>query len=180
MKKTNRVTAAFGAVILVCTIGVGALSALAAGGDEDDPLVTLSYLTEVVTPELLDKVDEQVAANEEALTERLDKAIASYAGQLEESMGQGTVVESASFVVVPLNAGETLFPEAGSELLLRSGQASVTTGLSPALLNGTDGSVLEVNGTLTANHLYVVPLESAAITASASCVLLVRGDYTIS
>ena len=43
------------AIILAGALTVGALgavAALAAQGDKDDPLVTLSYLQKVVTPEL--------------------------------------------------------------------------------------------------------------------------------
>lgn len=178
MKKPDRVTAVFGAIVLSVVVLVGAFSAFAAGGDQTDPLVTLSYLTQVVTPALQDKVDEQVAANEKALTDRLNEAIDEYSKQMEQALSQGTG-KSTAYASVSLAAGQTLYPTAGSELLLRSGGAAVSAGTSPVLLDATAGSSLEIGGSLAANHLYVAPLDGAGITAASACVFLVRGTYTI-
>ena len=178
MKRPDRFAAAFGAIVLTAVLVVGAFSASAAGGDQNDPLITLSYLTQVVTPELLEKVDEQVKANEQALTDKLDAAIDDYSRQMEQMLAQGTG-ESASFVPVSLSAGQTLLPAAGSELLLRSGEAKVSAGTSPVLLDATAGSSLEIGGALQTNHLYVAPLDGAGIFASSAAVFLVRGAYTV-
>ena len=51
---------------------------LAAGGDESDPLVTLSYLTQTVTPNILKQVDEQAAKRQSELLAQLNTAIADY------------------------------------------------------------------------------------------------------
>lgn len=178
MKRPDRITAAFGAIVLTAVVVVGAFSASAAGGDETDPLVTLSYLTQVVTPELLKKVDEQVAANEQALTDKLNAAIDEYSKKLEQTPSQETGA-GAVYAAVTLSAGQTLYPAAGSELLLRSGEAKVSAGADPILLDATAGSSLSVGGSLTANHLYVAPLDGAGIAASSACVFLVCGAYTI-
>lgn len=178
MKKPDRITAVFGAIVLTAVVAVGAFSASAAGGDQSDPLVTLSYLTQVVTPKLMEKVDEQVAANEKTLTDKLNTAIDDYSKQMEQALGQGTG-ESASYVTVSLSAGQTLYPAAGSELLLRSGGAKVSAGTSPVLLDATAGSSLEIGGALKTNHLYVAPLDGVKLTASSAAVFLVRGAYTV-
>ena len=178
MKRPDRITAIFGAIVLTAVLIVGAFSASAAGGDKDDPLVTLSYLTQVVTPELLEKVDEQVKANEQELTDKLDAAIDDYVRQMEQALGQGTGT-SASYVPVSLAAGQTLRPAAGSELLLRSGEVKVTAGTSPVLLDATAGNSLGVGGSPTVNHLYVAPLDGVQLSASSAAVLLVRGAYSI-
>lgn len=178
MKRPDRITAVFGAIVLAAVVVVGGFSASATGGDQSDPLVTLSYLTQVVTPELMEKVEEQVAANEQALAEKLDGAINDYSEQMEQVLSQGTG-ESSAYIVVSLPAGRTLQPEAGSELLLRSGGAQVSFGTAPVLLDATAGSSLEVGGALKTNHLYVAPLSSVGVTASADAVFLVRGTYSI-
>lgn len=177
--KKDRITAAFAAIVLVCVMVVGAFSASAAGGDQQDPLITLSYLTQVVKPELLEKVDEQVAANEKALTEKIDAAIDNYSKEMEQALTQGGV-ESSAFKGVWLEAGQTLKPAAGSEILLRMGGAKVSAGTSPVLLDSTTGGSLEIGGAVQMNHLYVAPLEAAGITADASGALfLVRGTFTV-
>lgn len=178
MKKPDRITAAFGAIVLACVLVVGAFSVSASGGDQQDPLITLSYLTQVVTPELLKKVDEQVAANEQALTDKINTAIDTYSAEMEQALKQSGV-QSSAFATVSLSTGQTLLPQAGSEVLLRSGSAAVSAGAAPILLDATAGTSLEIGGALSANHLYVVPLESAGITAASDSVLLVRGAYTV-
>lgn len=178
MKKMNRITVGFGAIVLVCIVVVGGFSASATGGDQSDPLITLSYLTQVVKPELMEKVDEQVAANEQALTDKLDAAIDDYSEQMKQVLSQGTG-ESSAFTIVSLAAGQTIMPEAGGELLLRSGNAKVISGSSPVMLDSTAGSSLENGGAMKTNHLYVVPLAGAGITASSACVLMVRGMYAV-
>lgn len=177
MKRPDRITAIFGAIVLTAVVVVGAFSASAAGGDQNDPLVTLSYLTQVVTPELLEKVDEQVEANEQALSDKLDAAIDEYSKKMEQALAQGS--GSASYIPVSLSAGQTLSPAAGSELLLRSGGATVSAGTSPVLLDATAGSSLEIGGSLTANHLYVAALDGVKLSVSSAAVFLVRGPYTI-
>lgn len=178
MKRPDRITAIFGAVVLASVVVVSAFSVSAEGGDKKDPLITLSYLTQVVTPQLEEMVDEQVEANEEALNEKLNDAIDDYVEQMEEALAE-SAGESSSYTFVTLTAGQTLAPEAGSELLLRSGSVNVSSGSSPVLIDATAGSNLEVGGGMRTNHLYVAPLEGAAVVASVDSVLMVRGAYTI-
>ena len=177
-KRPDRIAAAFGAIVLASVTLVGAFSASATGGEQTDPLITLGYLTQVVTPELMAKVDEQVAANEQALLDKVDAAIEGYASEMEQALG-GSVGGSAAYVAVTLTAENLFCPEAGSEVLLRSGTAKVAAGTAPVLLNATSGAAVSIGGALQANHLYVVPLEGAVISASTDCTLLVRGNYTV-
>ncbi len=178
MKKTNRSAVAFGALVLACVCLVGGYTALATGGDQSDPLVTLSYLTKVVTPQLTEKVNQQVAANEQALTQKLDQAITNYSNEMKQILSQGTG-ESASFSVVAVNNGQNINILPGSEVLLRTGKVKIAAGASPALLNATDGKTLEQGKNITANNLYVVPLEGVVLTAIADSVLMIRGQFVV-
>lgn len=178
MKQMNRATVAFGAVVLAAVCVVGGISAAATGGDQEDPLVTLSYLTQVFTSEIMDEVDKQVAASEKDLTDRLDQAIEEYSAQMEQALGESGG-ESASFAVVTVPAGRAVTPAAGGEVLLRSGSASAVSGTDPILIDSTAGSIVSVNGALAANHLYVCPLEGAWIYCTSECTFLIRGSYTL-
>jgi hypothetical protein len=175
MKKPDRITAAFGALVLACVVLIGAYSALAAGGDQTDPLVTLSYLTQVVTPQLLEKVDQQVAANEKTLTDQVNTAIDGYTQQVEQALAQSGGGRG-SYVSVSLSAGQTLSPAAGCEILLCSGAVKLSAG---TLLDTTAGSSLSAGGSLGANHLYVATQAGAGVAASSGSALLVRGGYTV-
>lgn len=178
MKKTNRITIGFGALVLMCVVAVAGISAAAAGGDQTDPLITLSYLTQVFKPEVMAQVDEQVAANEETLRADLDAAIDEYSRQMEQALNQGGA-SSSSYSSVSCAAGQVLMPQAGGEIVLCSGSAKVSSGSTAALLDTTAGSTLNPGGALKSSHLYVVSESGIGIAASADCVLLVRGDYLL-
>ena len=180
MKRSNRITAIVGVLILVSVTLVGAFSVSATGGDQADPLITLSYLTQVVKPELLGKVDEQVKANEQALLGKVDTAIADYTKKMEEALG-GTNGEGAVYTVIQLSKGELLYPVTGGEILLRSGSASVLSASIPApvLHDATSGAAMGIGGALQLNHLYVIPVEGTVIAATTDCTLLVRGEYVV-
>lgn len=178
MKRPNRASAVFGAIILVSVALVGAFSASATSGDQTDPLITLSYLTQVIKPELLSKVDEQVAANEQELLSKVDSAIDGYSKEMEEALG-GASGDGAVYAAVTLSKDELLCPGAGVEILLRTGTATVLAGSVPVVLDATSGSTVGIGGAIQANHLYVVPLEGAVISATTDCTLLVRGEYVV-
>ena len=150
--------------ILLAAAGLTAFGALAAGGagSRGDPLVTLSYLTDTFTAQIMDKVDAALAQRNEQL--------------LRELGGSGGAVSGAasSYTAVTLSAGQTLYGEAGCEVLLRSGSASCSAGLTDATAGGTlsGGSALE------ANHLYLMP-ESCGISAAGGATLLVRGTCAV-
>ena len=137
---------------------------LAAGGDESDPLVTLSYLTQTVTPNILKQVDEQAAKRQSELLAQLNTAIADYKMAVEGGGASGGT--SASYSVVTLTSGQTLALGVGCEVMLRVGTATL------AANNG---------GALTANHLYMATIADRTVQATAATVkLLVRGEYTVS
>ena len=178
MKRSNRIAAVVGVLILVSVTLVGAFSVSATGGDQADPLITLSYLTQVVKPELLGKVDEQVKANEQALLGKVDSAIGDYTKEMEAALG-GTGGDGAVYTVVTLSKDELLCPGVGAEILLRTGTATVSAGSAPVMLDATSGVTVGIGGALQVSHLYVVPLEGAVISTTSDCVLLVRGEYVI-
>ena len=178
MKRSNRIAAVVGVLILVSVTLVGAFSVSATGGEQTDPLITLSYLTQVVKPELLGKVDEQVKANEQELLGNVNAAIAGYTEDMEAAIG-GTGGDKAVYTAVTLSKDQLLCPNGGVEILLRTGTATVSAGSTPVMLDATSGVTVGIGGALQANHLYVVPLEGAVILATTDCTLLVRGEYVV-
>ena len=80
-------------------------AALAAGGDENDPLVTLSYLEETVLPHILGRVEDSADKRQAELEKDFSAQISQYkkeAAELAQTTGGG---ESASYALVTLNAG---------------------------------------------------------------------------
>ena len=166
---------AAGALMIAALVGV----ALAAGqqGSQSDPLVTLSYLTEKASADLLAQVDARIAQKESELTAQLNKVVDSYVQGGGTSSG-GTA--DSSFVVVTLRQGQRLNPAAGCEILFRDGTASCVAGSAPGLVDMTDGSTLSNGGALVPNHLYLATTDGRGVQSSGEVTLLVRGGYTTS
>ena len=121
---------------------------LAAGGDESDPLVTLSYLTQTVTPNILKQVDEQAAKRQSELLAQLNTAIADYKMAVEGGGASGGT--SASYSVVTLTSGQTLALGVGCEVMLRVGTATLAANTDPGLIDVSTGGTLNNGGALTA------------------------------
>lgn len=121
-------------------------------GSQDDPLITRSYLDDVLKPEL-----------EGELQTKLDAA----AAELQRSA-------SGEFSRVELSVGQTLRCAAGSELLPVSGAVSALNGLTDT----TEGAAVASGTALSANHLYLAAEESGAAAAGAA-VVLVSGSWHV-
>ena len=167
MKKMDkRWTVRLGALALsAALLGTGA--ALATGGDQTDPLVTLSYLNQTAIPQIVKQVEEKTALKQKELQEAFTAQIS-----------QGGTASGASYTLVSLSSGQTMSLGVGCEVLLRVGSASVQADSSPALIDLSSGATVNAGAALTKNHLYMATIEGRTLTASAPDVkLLVRGSY---
>jgi len=148
---------------LIIAAGIGAYAA-SNYGSSSDPLVTLSYLKDKLTPELMNQFDQ-----------KLDVAVS----ELEALIGSGYTADT--YKVVTLNKGQAIKGSVGCEILLRIGSAKVSAASSPGLVDLTSGGTLNNGSSLTANHLYLVTIEGNGVTATESSTrVLVRGSYVIS
>ncbi|MBP3654477.1 MAG: hypothetical protein J6J04_03480 [Oscillospiraceae bacterium] len=147
--------------VLFCLIltAFGGITAYAATtlGSEEDPLITLSYLNEVLRPELEAKTTETANAAVEELEAQID---AEYSG---------------AFQAVSVAAGKNMTCEAGCEVLVRSGDVRV----SGAVLDLTTGETVTENTGLYAHHLYMTAEDDAIFTAVTETALMVRGEYVL-
>ena len=153
----------------VCLCG----AALAAGG-EKDPLITLSYLTQTATPEILSQVEKKTEEYQTKLLEQFNAAIDRYKGE------QGGKSEGAEYVVVTLSKGQKLQLGLGCEVMLRVGSATLSAAEMSGLVDSTSGATLGNGGALVANHLYLSTMEGGVVTADGNDTkLMVRGTYTV-
>lgn len=154
-------------ILLAVALVVG-LTVVAVGtyGSEDDPLVTLSYLNDTVTPSIMEDLDSSLDAKSEELS-----------GDFQKLASEST----SGYESVTLKKGETLICSIGTELLLRSGTAVSAGSESPYLIDETGGvSMSATDISLTVNHMYMVTSAGGgAKVSSDEAVLLVRGAYTI-
>lgn len=146
--------------------GAGALAA----GDQSDPLVTLSYLTQTVLPDLVKSTQDKADAKAQELTT-----------QFEQLAGQSGTGGSASYQVVTLSAGQRMDLGLGAEVMLRVGSATAGAAVNPALVDTTTGENLNHGGALVQNHLYMATMTDHYITAGSGTVkVMVRGSFSLS
>ena len=87
MKKPDkRWTIRLGALSLSAVL-LGTGAALAAGGDQSDPLVTLSYLNQTAIPQIVRQVEDKTAARQQ----ELERALADQISQYKQQIGRAHV-----------------------------------------------------------------------------------------
>lgn len=166
MKKNRWFLRAVVLVVLSVMLNATVTVAGAVAGGSDDPLVTLSYLNDTFLGEILNKVDEKIAARNSQIVQ-----------QLGGTMGSST---SSTFTVVTLTSGQVLMGEIGCEVMLRVGAAVCVASSSPGLIDETTAGTLNNGGALAQNHLYMMTIEGRGVKATAATTkLLVRGSYSI-
>lgn len=167
----------------LCALCLTGGAALAAGeGGQNDPLITLSYLTQTVTPSILDQVDQKTVQRQQELTDALNRAIQNYSAQMNAALGTSGAGEqsAATYTVITLTAGQQLQMDIGCEVMLRIGTASCVSPDAPGLIDTTGGSSINSGGALAVNHLYMATIEGRGVTATSAVVkVLVRGGYSI-
>ena len=169
--------------IVVCAaillVSGASIMAFASPGTSTDPLITLSYLTDIFRPQ----VSTEIEKTGQELTERFNARISTLESQLNNSQSgpsTGDPGPADVFTVVTLRRGQSLTCSVGVEIMLRIGSASAF-GTSPALVNTTAGTTLSSGNALVTNNMYLVTIEGNGITATAdSTRVLIRGAYTIS
>lgn len=147
-------------LLLVAVLGAGGVYAAVRYGTQADPLITLSYLTDVKEPELAD-----------AYAVKADAAVE----ELKSTISTDVAAVTGDYVSAELYDGQTLTCKAGTEVLFRSGSAKAAAVLSDV----TDGTELQIGEALVANHLYLTRSDGAAVSASGSASMMLRGDYSI-
>ena len=176
MRMSKKWTALCAALTLTTLCGGAALAAV---GDQNDPLVTKSYLDQTVIPNIVSQVETKAAARQTELQNSFSALIEQYKQEIA-SMGTGGG-SGASYTLVTLTSGQTMALEVGCEVMLRVGTATVTAATSPALIDVSTGGTINNGASLTKNHLYMATIADRTIKPTASTVkLLVRGGYTVS
>ena len=182
MKKNKLRMAA--CVLLVSTVLVAFVAIATEVGSQNDPLVTLSYLNETFLGQIMETVDEKLTTRNEEIHGELALTVDEAKEDILSSMagvgGGATGGTSASFVVVELETGMTLYGEAGCEVMLRGGSAEcVSKSGDIGMVDGTDGATLGNGALLAENHLYMMVTARGVRAVAGNVTLLVRGRYII-
>ena len=194
------------AAVLIAVTLVGYLSVSADYGDSNDPLVSLSYINQVVLPQANTTIqnafnstkaefDQTMAArvaeargiitellqdynSPESVDQALLDEVSVKLAALLESAGSNTQSKD-TWKVVRINAGQTLKGQVGCQMLLRFGDVVVVAETEPGLINLTSSNELRTGAALAKNNLYMVTIKNNGIKATANATLLVCGEYTV-
>ena len=185
--------------MMVAALMITGLGAIAAEyGSQSDPLVTLSYIEQVLLPKAKEDVDDMVQdaledyedeLNDQSKTveKYIDKKLRSFAsGDVDEALVEEiaqiiaqqmdtTVPSNAPWAVVEVPAGYRVVCQTGVQVIVRSGQVSC----SGNLLDLSNGEVLAGGGSLIPNHLYAADGAGNALYSAQGCTVLISGGYTI-
>lgn len=133
-------------VVMIAVFGLTIVAAAASAdpGSEKDPLVTKSY------------VDNLIA-------------------QIKGSGGT-----SNSYTAIQLTAGQKLIGNEGTEIILRSGEATAIDNGANGISDLTGGKDLMTGNGINPNHLLLVPRsDGRGIAATTDIWVMVRGSYNI-
>lgn len=181
MIKKNRILVFLGVILAIAFVSGVSIMAATNYGSSSDPLVTLSYLTNKLSPEILDDMDSMISSAESDFSASLNNQINTFKTAIDSKLSGSTVTATTdTFSVVTLSKGQTVTCAVGAEIMLRIGTASGSGSSSPSLIDITSGSSLSSGSALTTNHMYMVTIAGNGVKATSSTVkILIRGNYTV-
>lgn len=145
------------ATIILC-LALCFSAVLAEPGGNDDPLISKSYIENVLMPSIKQYVESRIA-------------------EVNSGSGTGT---AETFKVVEVKKDQQLICSAGTELILRMGTATIMATEKGGLADTTAGFDLANNVPMPANHLLIVPVaDGRGIKATSSVLVMVKGGYTL-
>ncbi len=137
------------AIVLV-SIVLGGTIVFSEPGSENDPLITLSYFNK--------EIDKLKSYIDSKLT------------------GTDSVENPNKLEVVELESEQSLIGDAGTEIILRGGKATVIAGELGGISDITDGKDLKMGEMIPANHLLIIPRDDGrGAYVVEDAIFLVRG-----
>lgn len=164
------------ALSILLSLALCFVVAVAAGGDADDPLISLSFLEGLFKEEASHEIDL-------ALDESDEKVLLDVQQQLDDLAASSFAAAGQDFAAVAqqitLNERDTLSGPTGLSVTAHAGQIVVNT-LFGTVVDVTAGHEVPSGSLLTVNHRYIVAENSSAefIAASPTAILSYQGNYT--
>lgn len=145
-------------LVAVCLFIAGFAVTYAQPGDENDPVITLSYITDKVIPEIYEYIDSKLSKQESNVT----------------------ISDDAKFAIAEVPAGETVICDDSCEIILRAGKAKVIATEKGGLADTTAGVDLADGCDMPKNHLLIVPVDDGrGLETETDCILMIKGKYSI-
>lgn len=196
MNKRIRIAAVAAAVAVACAVTV-----YAAYDSSKDPLVSVSYLTEVFGPQLKADLDSElhssvntatnqlkseiesaISAAKEELRQELSSKIENDYGETFDAIQEQLDVLSNSYEAVTLKTNNRVTANAACEFVLLSGSATVrASAANSGIIDCTDGVILYDGQNIPLNHKLLVPEngDGRGFLVTGNAQVLIRGGYTV-
>ena len=154
-------------------------------GSKEDPLVSLSYIKDVLMPSTLDDVSKIVEDNTKKYIEKLDDKLDNLDKDFDFVKDDPEFVNKVANLiegqnntsqVVDVKNGDVLTFNAGSEIILRSGTASANDNI----LNLTTGANISSGQSIAINNLHLIAENDISLTITQDAKIIVYGGYTVS
>ena len=198
MKNKRRLTITVGAVLMVCMLATGYAAVAAEYGSDSDPLITKSYLEQVLTPSIINSANNTIqteTSNYQSAMERkilelsqaIDNKIASLAASLAKddefakkvASAGGISNNSGNWEVLEVESGSFLKLGLNTEIIVQRGSATCIESAGTGLTDLSGGSVLCADENLSINHRYIATTKGAGFKAEQTVTVLVDGEYSI-
>ena len=167
------------AIILVCVTLIVSGAAVLAYDSSSDPIVSLSYLTDVFKPQILNELSAEI-------TSKVSEAVGKIAGNAQtpadnqQSSNEQPV--QSGYTVIEMTAGDELYALDACDIMLRAGDAvCIAPDPKQGIADYTDATEILNGAALIKNHMCLIPRgDGRGVRAeSASVYIMVRGNYTI-
>ncbi|MBQ9940934.1 MAG: hypothetical protein IJO74_05300 [Clostridia bacterium] len=176
MKKIHLI---FAVIVIFSAICASVVSSTYAADTSNDPLVTLSYVEEVLAPRLKDELVLYIQKN--YVSSQVPDDTANQDTPTDNN--QPLVPKSDVYEVVHLTKGQVLYALSPTELILRSGKANaVSAFMDQGVCDMTDGGELLNDEPLVRYHYCLIPRGDdgrGIIAVSDEIYIMVRGEYEI-
>ncbi len=157
MKKRRLKFMIVSGLICLCTMFT---VVLAEPGTDDDPLISKSYIENVLMPKIEQYVESKLAGL--------------------SSGGTSEGADADTFKVVEAKEGDEIICSAGAELILRMGKAEIIATEKGGLADTTAGTDLANGTAMPANHLLIVPVaDGRGLKAQTDIIVMIKGGYSI-
>ena len=166
------------ALIVAAALLLGLGVTVFAYDSSEDPIVSLSYLTDIFKPLILRELDNKVDAKVAEAVKNLN--VNPTAQQPETPPAQTT--EPTGYVVVEMTVGDALYASDACDIMLRAGNAvCIAPDANQGIADYTDATEIMNGESLVKNHMCLIPRGDGrgVLATSESVFIMVRGNYTI-
>lgn len=173
--KTKKAKIIFSAFILSAVLSVSAV-VTAVYNSEDDPLITLSYLTNVLVPQIKSEILQSLGSENTTTGNGENNNTPTTGGEVKSPA-------SIAYQVVELTYGKKILAKNSLELILRPGGSAAV--IAPLETQGisdlTNGIELYGGVAVPQNHACLVPRGDGRgiVITSDKAYVMVRGEYEI-